>query len=62
MPNGWGRHRSDSNRQQRRLRTRKRKADASVAKAKRMVQALTKKLRSASKTLTKRQATRRKIG
>ena len=46
---------------QRRLRTRKRKADAGVAKAKRMVQALSKKLRNATKTLTKRQATRRKI-
>ena len=47
---------------QRRLRTRKRKADAGVAKAKRMVQSLTKKLRGATKTLTKRQATRKKIG
>jgi hypothetical protein len=47
---------------QRRLRTRKRKADMGVAKAKRMVQALTKKLRGATKTLTKRQATRKKIG
>jgi len=47
---------------QRRLRTRKRKADASIAKAKRMVKALTKKLRGAAKTLTKRQAVRRKIG
>jgi len=45
---------------QRRLRTRKRKADMGVAKAKRMVQALTKKLRGATKTLTKRQATRKK--
>ena len=47
---------------ERRLRTRKRKADMGVAKAKRMVQSLTKKLRSATKTLSKRQATRRKIG
>ena len=46
---------------QRRTRMRKRKADANVARAKRAVKALTKKLRSATKMLTKRQAARRKI-
>jgi hypothetical protein len=46
---------------QRRLRTRKRKADRAVAKARRAVQALTKKLRNATKVLGKRQATRRKM-
>src|SRR6267143_67475 len=58
LPNGRG----SMTKAQRRLRTRKRKADMGVAKAKRMVQALTKKLRGATKTLTKRQATRKKIG
>jgi hypothetical protein len=58
LPNGRG----SMTKAQRRLRTRKRKADMGVAKAKRMVQALTKKLRTATKTLTKRQATRKKIG
>ena len=46
---------------QRRLRMRKRKADANVARAKRAVKALTRRLRGANKTLSKRQAARAKI-
>jgi multidrug resistance efflux pump len=46
---------------QRKLRIRKRKADANVARAQRAVKALTRRLRGATKTLTKRQAARKKI-
>ena len=46
---------------QRRLRMRKRKADANVARAKRVVKVLTRRLRNATKALNKRQAARTKI-
>ena len=46
---------------QRRMRTRKRKADANVMRAKRAVKALTRRLRVATRTLNKRQAARKKI-
>ena len=46
---------------QRRLRTRKRKADANVARARRVVKALAKKVRAAARTLRRRQTARRKI-
>ena len=46
---------------QRRLRTRRRKADRNVARAKRAVKALTRRLRRANMTLSKRQAARKKI-
>jgi multidrug resistance efflux pump len=46
---------------QRKLRVRKRKADANVARAKRHVKRLTRQLRSANRTLAKRQAARKKI-
>jgi hypothetical protein len=46
---------------QRRLRVRKRKADANVARAKRAVKALTRRLRAATRTLGKREAARKKI-
>jgi len=39
----------------------KRKADANVARAKRTVKALTRRLRNATRTLAKRQAARKKI-
>ena len=46
---------------QRKLRMRKRKADANVARAKRHVKRLTRQLRAANRTLAKRQAARKKI-
>jgi|GraSoiStandDraft_25_1057303.scaffolds.fasta_scaffold391485_2 hypothetical protein len=46
---------------QRKMRMRRRKADANVARAQRAVKALTRRLRNATKTLTKRQAARKKI-
>jgi hypothetical protein len=46
---------------QRRMRMRRRKADRAVAKARRVVQGLNKKLRNATKALNKRVSARRKI-
>ena len=46
---------------QRRLRMRRRKADRNVARAKRAVKALTRRLRRANMMLSKRQAARKKI-
>jgi hypothetical protein len=46
---------------QRRMRVRRRKADRNVARAKRAVKALTRRLRRANMTLSKRQAARKKI-
>jgi hypothetical protein len=40
---------------------RRRKADANVARAKRAVKTLTRRLRAATRTLNKRQAARKKI-
>src|SRR5262249_29005445 len=66
--NGFRQNSTPSNRRgqmatsaQRRLRMRKRKADANIARAKRVVKALTRRLRGANKTLSKRPAARAKI-